>query len=78
MPRLEERYQAANQALDRKHNDTAALACMVMFDAFVMADMRLTPNVFWLSLGLRFVVFNPLVLLIITAGRMKSGAASTN
>ena len=70
-PCLEERYQAANQALDRKHNETAALACMVMFDAFVMADLRLTPNVFWLSLGLRFLVFNPLVLLIIAAGRMK-------
>ncbi len=68
-PRLEERYQAANQALDRKHNETAALTCMVMFDAFVMADLRLAPNIFWLSLALRFLLFNPMVLLIIAAGR---------
>ena len=66
---LEERYQAANQALDRKHNQTAALTCMVMFDAFAMADFRLSPNLFWLSLALRFLVFNPFVLLIIAVGR---------
>jgi diguanylate cyclase (GGDEF)-like protein len=70
-PRLEERFQAANQTLDRQHNKTAALACMVLFDAFAMSDLRLAPDIFWLSAGLRFIVFNPIILLIILSARAK-------
>jgi hypothetical protein len=67
---LEEKFQNRNQTLDRKHNETAALACMVLFDAFAMSDLRLAPDIAWLSAMLRFVLFNPVILLIIVAGRM--------
>jgi diguanylate cyclase (GGDEF)-like protein len=67
---LEEKFQDRNQTLDRKHNETAALACMVLFDAFAMSDLRLAPDIAWLSLVLRFALFNPVILLIIVAGRV--------
>lgn len=68
--KLEERFQAANQVLDLKHNETAVLTCMVMFDAFAMSDLRLAPDIFWLSLALRFLVFNSVILLIVLIGRI--------
>ena len=68
-PQLEERYQAANWASDCVHNKTAVLACMVLFDAFGISDLRLAPDTFWLSMILRLAVFNPLIMLVIFMGR---------
>ncbi|HET9146777.1 MAG TPA: diguanylate cyclase [Acetobacteraceae bacterium] len=68
--RLEERFQDSGAELNRRHNETAAIACLILFDAFGMTDLRTAPDVFHLSLVLRFLVLTPFVLLVLAIGRL--------
>jgi diguanylate cyclase (GGDEF)-like protein len=68
--RLEERFQDSIAALNHRHNEIAAIACLILFDSFVMTDLKAAPDIFQLSAILRFLVLTPFVLLTIAVGRV--------
>jgi len=75
---VERDYQAARNAARRRYFVPTALLGLLMFDAYLLVDLVLAPEVVPLSAGLRLGVVTPLVLLglVVRSRRLRSEPAS--
>jgi diguanylate cyclase (GGDEF)-like protein len=63
--RLNQRYEAERQAGARLHNRIAMPIYVLIFDLFVLAEVRAVPEILMLSIFLRFILLTPAAVLFV-------------